>query len=186
MRTFIAIELDRPIQARLGELQRSLQPTCLGLRWVRPEMIHLTVRFLGEISDRQIEPISRVLQRLAETFPPIEIEYAGVGTFPEHGPVRVVWVGVHDCEGNLARYHAACDSALAELGIPSEGRAFTPHLTVARNKELRRSAQIRQALAAHVGYSAERQTAEDIVLFASRLDRDGPQYTPLSRHPLAG
>src|ERR1043166_2984522 len=101
MRAFIAIELNDSIKRGLAKLQEKLLRQCPGLRLVKPEQIHLTVAFLGEIKDSQIEPISKAISAAAGATPEFGFHVEGLGVFPPHGRVSVVWAGVKDDGGGV-------------------------------------------------------------------------------------
>lgn len=182
MRTFIAVDLTDTIRKRLADLQANLKPTCGNLKWVNPENVHLTIKFLGEIPDRQIAPVSEALDRLASQCQPCDITVGGLGTFAPSGPVKVLWVGIQDPAGGLEACQSLCDQLLQPLGFPPEGRRFSPHLTLARNKFPQNSRQLRAALEAEPTMPPAAQTVTGITFYQSTLTRQGPIYQPLSKH----
>jgi 2'-5' RNA ligase len=186
VRSFIAIDFDDAVRKQLGRLQESLRDSCTGVRWTRPEQLHLTLKFLGEIDERQIESISRALDELAGQCAPFDVQVRGMGTFTPSGPVRIVWVGLEDADGGLARCHSVCERLLSPLGFAPENRPFSPHLTLGRNNNPRNSRAIRAAIAGAKQPDAGFQTVEGIVLYHSTLGRGGPTYEALSRHELRG
>ncbi|MBN2561309.1 MAG: RNA 2',3'-cyclic phosphodiesterase [Phycisphaerae bacterium] len=185
MRTFIAIDLDRAIKKHLSDLQAQLGPRCPKLKWVDPNKMHLTIKFLGEVRDQQIAEISRALGRLAAECQPFDIAVEGLGTFNPTGPVKVVWIGIQDPSGRLAECQALCEDLIEPLGFPREGRRFSPHLTLARNKFTENSREIRAALDAQPPVRAGSQTVSGVMFYQSTLTPGGPIYSALSRHPLA-
>ncbi|RIK65468.1 MAG: RNA 2',3'-cyclic phosphodiesterase [Planctomycetota bacterium] len=183
MRTFIAIDLDEAVRRDLGRLIQRLSPRCGDLRWSRPDTIHLTLKFLGEASDDQIMPICGALRTLAAQCQPFDIDVRGAGCFPDAGSVRVVWAGVHDFSGMLARCQSLCEELVAPLGFPTERRPFSPHLTLARNKSPALSADIRRAVLSEVEFSAGVQTVSAVTLYQSTLTSQGSTYQPLCTCP---
>ena len=183
MRTFVAIELDDELKRPLAVLQDRLRPHCPGLRWVGPAKIHLTLKFIGEIGEDRIVEISTALDELAAQCRPFQIAIEQVGVFGQDGPVKVVWVGVSDDEdGALPRCHALCERLLEPLGIPPERRPFRPHLTLARNREVRQSETIRRAVEPHAELRIGVQEVESVTFYQSTLTSRGPVHLPLSRH----
>jgi 2'-5' RNA ligase len=183
IRAFIAIELTAPIRERLGDLQSRMQqdlPPKL-LRWVGPEGIHLTLVFLGEIPVEQVGPITEALGEACAGHAPFGISIAGMGCFPNTRRPRVVWVGVEEPSGALARLQRDVEGALEPLGFPPEGRRFSPHLTLGRVK-----GGGKQALAA-LGTYVEQARArvgemrvEEVHLIRSDLQPGGAVYTELA------
>lgn len=183
MRTFVAIDLDDDVKRPLAALQARLKPHCPGLRWVDPAKIHLTLKFIGEIADDRILDIGAALDELAAQCRPFQIAIEQVGVFGQNGPVKVVWVGVSDDEhGALPRCHDLCERLLDPLGIPREHRPFRPHLTLARNRDLRQSETIRRAVELHAELRVGVQEVESVTFYQSILTSRGPVYQPLSRH----
>lgn len=140
IRTFVAVELDDGLLAGLGDLQRRLKRAPLGRlgRWVDPGGIHLTLKFLGDVSRSQLGELRQALQRAAGDVSPFEIALAGLGCFPNARQPRVIWVGVEEPTGALQHLQCAVERELAVIGFPPERRAFKPHLTLARIRDAAR------------------------------------------------
>lgn len=183
IRTFIAIELAAPILERLGDLQSRMQqdlPPKL-LRWVRPEGIHLTLKFLGEIPVEQVEQVGEVLRQACVGHAPFSVSVAGVGCFPNARRPRVVWVGVEEPSGALARLQRDVEGAVARLGFPPEGRRFSPHMTLGRVKGGGRQAL--EALGTYVEQAKVRvgeMRVEAVHFMQSDLQPGGAVYTKLA------
>ncbi len=155
LRTFIAIDLSAELRANLGGLQDRLRGE-LGsrsVRWVQPQGIHLTLKFLGDTPQVQLDEIQRALARAAAAVEPFTILAEGVGCFPNVRQPRVVWVGLQEATGSLLRLRTAVENEVAPLGFPTEKRAFQPHLTLGRVQrdaspgEVRRVGQVVAATA---------------------------------------
>jgi len=187
IRTFIAIELAAPILERLGDLQSRMQrdlPPKL-LRWVRPDGIHLTLVFLGDIPLEQADPIAKALGEACAGHAPFTVSVAGVGCFPNIRRPRVVWVGVEEPSGALARLQHGVEQVLVPLGFRPEARAFSPHLTLGRVKGGGRQAL--EALGAYVERAKVRigeMEVEAVHLMQSDLRPSGAVYTQLAVVPL--
>lgn len=186
MRTFVAVELSGQVKTRLAELQRQLARFDPAIRWVRPEQIHLTLKFLGEVPDRDIHAVCQAVERAAAACPGFEIRLHGTGCFPPRGAVRVVWVGVEEPTGRLAACHQACETALARLGFEPERRPFRPHLTLGRVKLGSAGSQLRREVLALADFDAGSQPVEQLAVFESQLQRAGPIYRALHHARLAG
>jgi len=177
VRLFVALELDENAQALLGGYQRRLAGLDRAVRWVRPEQIHLTLQFLGEVPDGHVMQVSRALDGLGE-HEAFEFQIDGVGTFGSLRSPRVVWVGVRMPNPPLTDLQKACEDRLAELGFPPEGRAFKPHLTLGRVKDLRAGREVSEAVS-NVQSQASGplvQRAGQVILFESILRPQGSQY----------
>jgi 2'-5' RNA ligase len=133
-RTFIAIELDQELRENLGRLQTRLrdQLSPRSVRWVRPDGIHLTLKFLGDTPQEKLAEIQAALGQAATEVGPFTFSVGGLGCFPNPRQPRVVWVGLQEPSGELARLQKAVEAYVAPLGFPTEKRAFSPHLTLGR------------------------------------------------------
>ena len=132
MRLFVAIELSKKVRSALSRVQSKLQAECSGVRWVPPENIHLTVKFIGDVSDRDVDAVARAVAGVAAEVRPFDMEITGSGCFPPRGPVRIVWAGVGEESGALLGCAERLEDALWELGVAREPRRYSPHLTVGR------------------------------------------------------
>jgi len=184
MRTFIAIELPEPLKASLRELQDRLsaQPPRGAVRWVQPQGIHLTLKFLGQTPAHRIEGIIEALRSACLPVPSFAYTVGGLGCFPNPVRPRVIWVGVQEPTGVLSRLQGAIEDACAGLGFEREGRAFHPHLTLGRlrdgvsTRDCRTIGEIVQRTeVASLGTAA----ARGISLIRSDLRPSGAVYTTL-------
>lgn len=186
MRTFIAIEFDPPIKKQLAELQQRLKPHCGRPKWVEPAAMHLTVKFLGDIDARQSVKISEALNTLAAEREPFVIAIGGLGTFPPRGGVKVLWVGIQDQGGGLLACQETCEALLGPLGFPPENRRFSPHLTLARNRDPADSRRILTAVEQLGSPNLGTQLVEGLTFFESTLTPRGPIHRPISKHVFSG
>lgn len=189
IRTFIAIELSQGLKDSLIRLQDRLKRQVVkrSLRWARPEGIHLTLKFLGNVPAPRIASVSRAVEAACEGFDQFTVELAGLGCFPNPRRPRVVWVGVQEPTGTLVRLHEAVESALVELGFEPEDRSFRPHLTLGRvqRKVSRSDLQRLGELIAEsdVGLLGS-MTVLSVNVMRSDLRPDGAVYTVLAHVPL--
>ncbi len=190
MRLFLAVDLDEPTRRAVARLARGLADRLAasfkrGARWVEPDNLHLTVRFIGEVSDEQAARVREVVQSRLAT-PAFELTLGGLGVFPPGGAARVLWVGVVEGASELAALHDELEARLRALGEPPEDRPFTAHLTLARFKDLdrRQSDALRAAIREGPGAVGSCRV-DAVTLYQSRLSPAGPTYTPLVRTPLA-
>lgn len=179
MRCFVAIELPASVRARLAWLQTQLADLDRSIRWTRPEQVHLTVKFLGEVPESQVPQICRTTVEVAGQLAPIPLIVDGTGCFPPGGPVRIVWAGIQGPPPELVTCHEAIERAFAQLGYPPEERAFRPHLTIGRSRDQRGARGVRDAIATAGDLGCPPFTAGELVVFQSVLGRSGPAYTRL-------
>lgn len=184
-RTFCAIELPDEVRGRVGELAARLREAFPRARasWVRPGSLHLTLKFIGEIEPRRVEDLSAAAGRAAESCGPFGLTVAEAGTFPPHGPPRVLWLGVQDGGGGLTRLHRRLEDECAAAGFAREARAFRPHLTLGRLREPRGA---RALGAAHRETPSAPQffNVNELLVMRSELGPGGSRYTTISRHRL--
>ncbi|MCH7813247.1 MAG: RNA 2',3'-cyclic phosphodiesterase [Planctomycetes bacterium] len=183
MRLFVAIELDRRLKDSLSGVQSRLREFDGDVRWTGPEQMHLTVKFLGEVPNDQVEVVCGAAATVARGVEPFEIALGPCGCFPPRGRVRIVQVGTVDEAGCVARCHELCEQAYEELGFPREQRAFTPHLTVGRVGEDRSNGRLRER-AEQIRPQPVKQRAEALCVVQTLLSKGGAQYNNVVRHEL--
>lgn len=189
IRTFIAIELSQEIRNSLNRLQDRLkrQVPPRSVRWVRPEAIHLTLKFLGDVPGPRMASISQAVETACHGLDRFTLELVGLGCFPNPRRPRVVWVGVREPTGTLPRLQKAVESELAGLGFEPENRPFSPHLTLGRvQRKVSRSD--RQRLGELIAGSdvgvVGRMTVPSVNVMRSDLRPSGAVYAALARVPL--
>ena len=183
IRSFIAIEIPSPLKARMEEIQRQLRRTDADVKWVRPEAIHLTLKFLGSIRQEDVERISQALAPVVAGGESIEVRVQGMGCFPNPRNPRVVWLGIDQGKEALASLQRAIEQKMAELSFPPEDRPFSPHLTMGRVRSPRGRVGLSQALEKHQGVEIGTFQAQEAILFRSELRPSGAVYTKLGEFP---
>lgn len=185
VRCFVAIELD-PAARKCVEaaLDRCAAAGNDGVRWCRPEQLHITLKFLGETPEPRVPMICDVLRRTSTTIRPFTLELAGLGTFPEKGTPRVMWYGVQDEGSTCRKWLEAADPELEALGLGREQRPFTPHVTLGRAKTPAGGRLIEKLVKAAETPGTVAFIATSVTLFESRGHPHGPRYLPLERVPL--
>ncbi|MFM8413531.1 MAG: RNA 2',3'-cyclic phosphodiesterase [Planctomycetota bacterium] len=176
-RLFVAVDLPSPLADRLA----ALAPTGRGVKPVRPESIHLTLHFLGDVPVAAIPGLRAALDEVRAS--PFAVELAGRGRFPPRGPSRVLWVGLAP-QASLTALHAACGRAIQAAGLPVESRPFAPHITIARLHDTADTRLAEAFLAA--GSVPAAFPVERVVLYASDRTPSGPRHEPLHTIPLSG
>lgn len=184
MRLFVAVEFPQAVRRRAWRATAPLREADLPVKWVGPERLHLTLKFLGETDEARVPALGEALDRAAGAAGPLELRLAGVGAFPSLQAPRVLWIGV---EGppELERLHEAVDEALAELGFERERRDFHPHVTLGRARRghggLGRAERLVERIEVDVAC-----TADDVRLVRSVLSPEGARYSVVSSHALSG
>jgi 2'-5' RNA ligase len=189
-RTFIAIELNQQLRSALRNVQDKLKERTPpgSVKWVAPDGIHLTLKFLGDTPVSRIPDIEAALKAACIPFQPFEFSVEGRGCFPNFRRPRVVWVAVREKGQTLARLQVAVERTVAPLGWPTEDRAFSPHLTlgrVAKGADSRTVAAVGQAVEESVVERLGLQTVTAVSLIRSELRPTGAVYSRLLHAPLA-
>jgi 2'-5' RNA ligase len=194
MRIFIGIDLESEVRVRISRFLEGVEGFAPDARWVRPESLHITLKFIGEQTPERVEAIAERLRRVESSV--FDIRSAGYGFFPTAKAPRVFWIGIH-AGPQLAELAESIDTATAELGIPREDRPFSPHLTLARaggrlgSPKWRKGdgpnatfAVLEKRLAAMSELDFGTMTANEFILYQSQLSPGGSKYTKLQRFPL--
>lgn len=184
MRLFVAAPLPEELRRRLAAIQSDLAAMPLPVRWVRPEGIHLTLKFIGETGAERVAPIEAALagigERAVERF---RMRAGGIGIFPGHGAPRVIWIGLGGAVDAAARLARTIEAALQAIGIPSERRDFKPHLTLGRVKGRGRG-DWRAFLEEYASVLGGDFDVTCFELFESRLGPEGASYRSLATFTL--
>jgi 2'-5' RNA ligase len=183
VRGFVAVLLPDDVRARLAAAAAELRGRAPGLAWVRPDNLHLTLRFLGEIGPVTLERVREAMAVAAATATPFTVALGGLGAFPSGRAPRVVWAGVVAGGEGLRTLHAALESTLVARGIPGEGRTFHAHVTLARARDRRGAAgELASALGEGPSFGEVRVAA--LHLMRSELGPGGSRYSVLAEVPL--
>jgi 2'-5' RNA ligase len=193
MRVFIAVDIDDAIRDRIQRFMDGVRGFAPDARWVRPESLHVTLKFIGEKPAETVDEIKRALSAIqAEA---TEITFRGYGFFPGAKAPRVFWVGVEP-DPQLAALATAVDTAMVALGIPKEEHSFSPHLTLARGGGRsgapgprkgdgpNRTQRLQEKLAVMAAPEFGTMTAREFFLYLSQPMRGGSRYTKIARFPL--
>lgn len=181
MRTFIAIEIPENIKQQMSEIQGRLKDTGIDASWPRPEGIHLTLKFLGEIPESQAPDIKNGLVSAVKGTGEFRIEIAGAGAFPNPRNARVVWLGLSGEVEKLNRLQAAVEDAMVRIGFEREDRPFKPHLTLARIKYIRSKERWLTALEQVKDIKLTGFDATAVSVMKSELKPTGAVYMELAR-----
>jgi 2'-5' RNA ligase len=184
VRAFIAIELPEELKAALTRWRERLKSGSQApVKWVDPNSIHLTLKFLGNISTDMTGRITALLEDAVRGISPFHLEASGTGVFPNLKRVQVVWVGVSGEVDRLRQLQQRIDSSLASLGFVAESRPFTPHLTLARLRdhatpdERQKLGQLITSTSFDTAYGIE---VDAVNLMRSQLTPQGAIYSRIS------
>lgn len=178
-RAFVAIKLSARVTEVLAGLKKRLADSGITARWVRPENVHLTLRFFGDIPPGSVAPVLTCMETAVNTIPPVNLSVCGLGFFPNIKRAQVIWVGIGGEIGLLADLHSRLERELHKIGLEPENRRFAPHLTLGRIKKPVSSEVLARALGEIGMFSPVPFTAQKIYLMESKLTKNGSIYTDL-------
>src|SRR4030065_2894829 len=184
MRCFIAIELPEAVKSTLSGIEEGLKKSKADVRWVKPDNIHLTLKFFGNIEDKKTEKIIEIMENICSQYAPFTIKIKGMGTFPNIKSPRVLWVGI---EGNdtLKTLQEEIEKGMESIGFEREDRAFTAHLTLGRFRSSIEKEGLLKAVKLH-----EKDTfvgsinVQSLSLIRSDLHPEGARYSKIIDIPL--
>jgi len=185
MRCFVAAEVSGEVRDALGTAAAKLRPLVAGAKWVPAGNIHMTLRFLGEVTEAEAAAAGDSLAAMAANLPPFRVSFRGLGVFPSERRATVLWAGVLEGERDLVRLAALVSTATSAIGNGGKEKPFVPHLTIARFREPAEMGKL-------AVFSELKQTElgicdiGGIVLMRSHLRPEGAQYEVLRAIPLGG
>lgn len=185
MRLFIAVDINAQVRKRIEQIQRGLQRET-GLmkgpvKWVGPDLIHLTLKFLGEVPDQAVGEVCRLAEETARSHSAFEMKVQGLGTFGR--PARVLWAGIEDCPV-LRALQEDLEGRLETAGWPREDRAFSAHLTLCRMKDPKAGARLAEALQGQTSLTLGSVWVDRVIVYESQLQAGGPVYTVVAAYDL--
>jgi RNA 2',3'-cyclic 3'-phosphodiesterase len=185
IRTFLAVEMAPPIQKAYGRLHESWRAKHRGLRWVRPENLHLTLRFFGSTPEDRLPALREKVERVARRGRPFRLTIGPPGCFGSKRSPRVVWLGIADGAGELASLARGFEEVAVELGFEPEGRPWSAHLTLARADGGGPAPGWEEDLAS-CGLTGLGEDVDHVSLLESQIRPGGAVYAPLWEARLGG
>lgn len=177
MRTFIAVEIGQDSKDKLAKLEDEFKRIAADVKWVKPDNIHITLKFLGEVPAGDIEKINKAVETATQKFKTFEINLREVGGFPSLKNPRVIWVGVEEGKEELIRLSQSVDRELSSLGFPPEERDFVPHLTIGRVKSSKNIKELAQKIDKHQNANFGQGIVDKVLIMESNLNLKGPTYS---------
>ena len=187
MRVFLAVNLNKKLQEELAQIQNELRSTVHGVRWVDPQLLHITLKFLGEWDEEQLLVLEDPLRKVGENTAPFTISLARLGAFPSLNNPRVFWIGVEKGASPLIKLATDIEQCLETLelfsqsgGIPKNtGKLFKPHITLARKRRRGKQGKTAPEVFKNAKKCKSMQLVKSFYLMQSTLYSTGPVYTPL-------
>lgn len=187
IRSFLAVDLDLETVRAIAAEQRVLKERCAAagatVRWVPPPNMHVTIRFLGQVTEPMVQALKDALEPVARRHGQFETQARGLGAFPDAERAKVLWVGV-ESDGRLEQLYRDVSSCLDEAGFRGEQRPFRSHLTIGRVKQLGAPDGIAACLADGAEQEFGGSTVRDLICYRSDLQPRGADYHVLWRLPL--
>lgn len=178
-RTFIAIELNDKVRFELSSLQSILRKSDADVKWVEPESIHLTLKFLGYIDDKKIREVENILNEVVKNIKPFSLSLKEIGAFPKLNYPKVIWVGVDEGKFQTQQIAKDLEDKLESIGIPKEGRDFHPHITLGRVRTPKNKDKLKSIIETTKFEPESKINVYHLTLFKSQLAPQGPIHTPL-------
>ena len=181
MRTFIAVELPDDIRHTIAEYSESLSGVIPQVKWVAPENLHLTMKFLDEVPEGRLDPVKECVARAVEGFGPFTVELEHLGFFPNSHQPRVIWIGASGGADHLLEIFQKLEDCLESMGFDRDAKTFSPHLTIGRVK---RHARITTPPGIPE-FDGETFEVNGLSVITSTLTPQGPVYKTLLEAPFA-
>lgn len=178
LRVFIAIQLPDAVRAQVARLQEKLKEADADVKWVEPQNIHLTLKFMGEVDPDKIETLYGGLSEAIGEQGKFPISLAGIGAFPSMRRVQVVWIGVFSGAEEASGLAERVEASLVKRGFEAEKKKFVPHLTIGRVRSFRNTNQLVK-LIEEIPFSSDEFPASAVTVVKSELTPQGPVYTHL-------
>lgn len=183
IRTFLAVDVGRQVRSRCSALIDQLSRAVPGAKWVKPDTLHITLAFLGDVEDRDLMRVCRAAEAGCAGHAPFSLEVTGLRCFGSPKKPRTLWLGVGEGLEELRALQASVEAALVETGLyRAEEGPYEPHLTVARFKH--GGADVSAELERHARWDGGACEVQQVLVMSSELKRDGPEYTVLGRAAL--
>jgi len=184
MRCFVAVPVAGPVRRLLADVQKALRRAEADVKWVEEANLHLTLKFLGDVSEAQVASLRELLSAEAARWPKLTLDYAGMGCFPEQGAPRVLWAGCTGDVDKLAGLAVAVERHAESVGVPREGRPFVAHLTIGRVKSSRNVKRLQAEIENQRRVPLGKDDVAEFALYESTRTSQGPVYEPLLRFEL--
>jgi RNA 2',3'-cyclic 3'-phosphodiesterase len=185
VRLFVAVNLPEAEKYQLDKVLDNLRQTTLPVRWVEPDSLHITLKFLGAVSETQRPALTHALSRAVKGIAPFDVGLTGFGTFPARGKPNIFWIGA-SARPVFAEVQERVDEETASIGFAREARLFQPHLTIGRLRidAVAPAAGLVDRILASLVYKSEVRV-DSVDLMRSHLDSRGARYERIERHGLS-
>lgn len=184
MRAFVAIELSESARRAVEELIARLRETKTRVSWVKPENLHLTLRFLGDVDPTQVEALRAMMAKELAGLEPFRISLSGCGAFPNLRRPRLIWVGLSEPWAAIEEVYGVCERCARAIGLDKNLKSYHPHVTLGRIRSAGSVAPLTKAIETESGFHGGDFEVASVSLFRSTLARDGAVYNKLDEFAL--
>jgi len=181
IRTFICIELSEDLREKVWNYLGLLRDIRTGVKWVEPKNLHLTLKFLGDISEDKVNSVVNVVEMFAKELKPFTLSFSRIGAFPDMKKPSVIWIGVTKGTDELSTLALNIDMQLSHKGFECEHKRFVPHLTIGRVKSFENLDVLKYYLYQKQETDFGEMKADTVTIMESRLYKSGPLYIPLEK-----
>jgi 2'-5' RNA ligase len=184
IRVFLAVKVPEEFKEKIQEVQKQLKMQNADVGWVGPENFHYNLKFFGYVTEPEIKKIESAVKRVVAGHHPFKLEIEGIGTFPTPTAPRVIWLGTKKGTAEITALANDLDKEFSKEGFESENRPFTAHLTLGRVKSTQNKQKLVEKVKDLKAMKIGEFNIEEITLFQSQLQREGPIYTELMKFRL--
>ncbi|MFN2392031.1 MAG: RNA 2',3'-cyclic phosphodiesterase [Pyrinomonadaceae bacterium] len=186
-RIFVAIDISDEVQRKVSDYIAALRVEFPKLRvgWEKPEKLHLTMKFLGDINDEQLEKLTKAAEKTARQTLSFKLQVSDTGVFPSARNARILWLGLQHEQGSLQKLNEILETECEMIGFARENRSFKAHLTIARLREPQKSKELVQRHLQNEFEAVEFELSE-VVIYESKLLPQGSIYSVISKHLFSG
>ena len=184
IRAFIAIPIENSVKKKIAEIQDNIKTNNnWEVKWVKPDNIHLTLKFLGDINSEDINQVENSLVKSVKNIKKFSLKIKGVGVFPNLNKPRVIWVGINDSNSLIKNLYKRIENNMHEIGFLKEKRSFNPHLTIGRIKNNILKSELKQTLIEYDQFNID-FICDSVLLYKSVLKPTGSEYSVIADIPL--
>jgi len=185
MRIFIAVEIPEPVKKKISHIVQELKGKVEKIKWVNSELVHFTLKFLGEISEEGLKKVKEVILQIAREYSPFTLNIKGMGVFPDYSSPRVIWIGVDEGKEAIGKLAEKLDKELSKEGFIREKREWVPHLTVGRVKFLREKEKLKELIYSRENIEVGEVKVESLSIIQSYLTPKGSIYKTIEKFSFA-
>jgi RNA 2',3'-cyclic 3'-phosphodiesterase len=186
LRLFLALELSGQQKHSLHDLQSKLRVNLSGVRWVRPESMHLTIKYLGDTAENLLETLKLDIKEAVNDIEQFNIKYGECGVFPSAQKARVIWVGLKEGNIETLNLHKKVENSVVKLGLAQERKVYKPHLTLGRVRYQLSPPAVESIVEENKLFETDCAIADGLTLFQSHLTKQGATYLPLYKATFNG